>query len=90
MHNVPGANFFGKLYGEFQISLLISPRGLQKGWAPYFGGGWSVAGGGSSTSAGSLLVLVGVMKPKQHHTPFFEFQWFTRSSRIAGTVGLLL
>jgi hypothetical protein len=90
MHNVPGANFFGKLYGEAEISLLISPRGLEKGWAPYFGGGGSLAGGGSSSNAGSFLVLVGIMKPKQHHTPFFEFQWFTRGSRISATVGLLL
>jgi hypothetical protein len=88
VHNVPGAPFIKKLYGEVAVSMLFSPRGLERGWAPYFGGGGALATAGEGSSV-SPLVVAGIMKPRRHHTPYFEFQWFTRG-RISATVGLLL
>jgi len=73
------------------LAFLVSPRGLERGWAPYAGGGAAIIGGLSRDW--SWVMLAGVMKPRSHGTPLLELQYHGRGasrSRLSVTLGLLL
>jgi len=88
-HSIPGASWERTVYLEFAVSLLVTPWGVRRTWAPYFGGGWMQITTGGLEAGGAPFVLAGVRKPGRSWSPYLEAGLTTRGSRLSVTLGIL-